>query len=88
MTQNNLQSITNNDLNLNEKFEDFEAEIAVIGCLLWDNKSYEKIADFLTEEHFYDLNNNVAKAFNNFYLKNKNQIKIVYIYRQVLIQKV
>lgn len=37
---------------------------------------------------FYDLNNNVAKAFNNFYLKNKNQIKIVYIYRQVLIQKV
>ena len=37
---------------------------------------------------FYDLNNNVAKAFNNFFIKNKNQIKIVYIYRQVLIQKV
>ena len=25
----------------------FDAEIAVIGCLLWDNRTYEKIADFL-----------------------------------------
>lgn len=34
-----------------------DAEIAVIGCLLWDNRSYEKIADFLNEEHFVDENN-------------------------------
>ncbi|MDC0450215.1 class I SAM-dependent methyltransferase [Pelagibacteraceae bacterium] len=37
---------------------------------------------------FYDMNNNVAKAFNNFYLKNINLIKIIYIYRQILIQKI
>ena len=71
MAQNNLQSITNNELNLNEKFENFEAEIAVIGCLLWDNKSYEKIADFLTEEHFSDLNNkNIFKTIKNLLDKN------------------
>jgi len=40
-----------------DKFENFDAEIAIIGCLLWDNRSYEKIADFLTEDHFTDLNN-------------------------------
>ena len=37
---------------------------------------------------FYDMNNNVAKAFNNFYLKNINLIKIIYIYRQILIQQI
>ena len=25
------------------KFTNFDAEIAVIGCLLWDNRTYEKI---------------------------------------------
>ena len=40
-----------------EKLTNFDAEIAVIGCLLWDNRTYEKIADFLTEDHFTDLNN-------------------------------
>ena len=40
-----------------DKLTNFEAEIAVIGCLLWDNKSYEKIADFLNEEHFADHHN-------------------------------
>ena len=39
------------------KFTNFDAEIAVIGCLLWDNRTYEKIADFLIEDHFTDLNN-------------------------------
>ena len=40
-----------------EKLTNFDAEIAVIGCLLWDNRSYEKIADFLHENHFSDENN-------------------------------
>ena len=40
-----------------DKLTNFDAEIAVIGCLLWDNKSYEKFADFLSEEHFSDQNN-------------------------------
>ena len=39
-----------------EKFSNIEAELALIGCLLWDNRNYEKIADFLSEEHFIDNN--------------------------------
>ena len=37
-----------------DKLTNIDAEIAIIGCLLWDNRSYEKIADFLNEEHFSD----------------------------------
>ena len=40
-----------------DKLTNIDAEIAVIGCLLWDNRSYEKIADFLNEEHFADEKN-------------------------------
>ena len=52
---NNLQTLENlnKDQEILEKFENFDAEIAVIGCLLWDNRSYEKIADFLTRRSFY-----------------------------------
>ena len=58
MVLNNLQETSKKeDDDISNKFENFEAEIAIIGCLLWDNKSYEKIADFLTEDHFIDLNN-------------------------------
>ena len=44
------------ELSIN-KLTNFDAEIAVIGCLLWDNRSYEKISDFLDEQHFSDENN-------------------------------
>ena len=37
---------------------------------------------------YYKLRNNVANSFNNFFIKNKNEIKIIYIYRQILIQKI
>ena len=37
---------------------------------------------------FHKLRNNVANSFNNFFIKNKNEIKIIYIYRQILIQKI
>ena len=40
-----------------DKLTNIDAEVAIIGCLLWDNRSYEKIADFLNEEHFADENN-------------------------------
>ena len=63
MPLNNLQSVQNK--------ENFDAEIAVIGCLLWDNKSYEKIADFLIEDHFIDLNNkNIFKTIKRLLDKN------------------
>ena len=72
MALNNLQSITDEENpEITEKFQNFDAEIAVIGCLLWDNKSYEKIADFLTEDHFIDINNkNIFKTIKKLLDKN------------------
>ncbi len=40
-------------------FSNFEAEIAVIGCILYDNRNYEKISDFLSDDHFVDENNKI-----------------------------
>ena len=72
MALNNLQSIQDKENQvISEKFQNFNAEIAVIGCLLWDNKSYEKIADFLIEDHFIDLNNkNIFKTIKRLLDKN------------------
>ena len=72
MALNNLQSDQNKEnKEVSEKFQNFDAEIAVIGCLLWDNKSYEKIADFLIEDHFIDLNNkNIFKTIKRLLDKN------------------
>ena len=72
MALNNLQSVRNKEnQEISEKFQNFDAEIAVIGCLLWDNKSYEKIADFLIEDHFIDLNNkNIFKIIKRLLDKN------------------
>ena len=72
MALNNLQSVRNKENpEISEKFQNFDAEIAVIGCLLWDNKSYEKIADFLIEDHFIDLNNkNIFKTIKRLLDKN------------------
>jgi len=54
-----------------EKFSNVEAELALIGCLLWDNRNFEKIADFLNVEHFVDNNNQlIFKTIKN--LLNKN----------------
>ena len=59
MSQNILKKIIKKENNEDaiSQFTNFDAEIAVIGCLLWDNRTYEKIADFLIEDHFIDLNN-------------------------------
>ena len=34
-----------------ENFVNIDAEIALIGCILWDNRNYEKVSDFLEETH-------------------------------------
>ncbi len=47
---NSNQNKTEEDL----KFSNTEAELALIGCILWDNRNYEKVSDFLIEEHFVD----------------------------------
>ena len=57
MSINTLESITPDKDEIFDKFENTDAELAVIGCLLWDNRSYEKIADFLTEDHFTNQDN-------------------------------
>ena len=63
-----LDSSNNSELN---NFSNIEAEIALIGCILWENKNYEKIADFLTEDHFVDKNNRlIFKTIKNLLDKN------------------
>tara|TARA_B100000029_G_scaffold448542_1_gene471122 strand:+ start:1505 stop:3028 length:1524 start_codon:yes stop_codon:yes gene_type:complete len=54
-----------------DKFENIDAEIAIIGCLLWDNNNYEKIADIINEEHFTNENNKlIFKTIKNLLDKN------------------
>ncbi len=48
-----------NDLNENLNFSNTEAEIALIGCILWDNRNYEKVSDFLNENHFVEETNRI-----------------------------
>ena len=42
-----------------EIFTNIEAEQALIGSILWDNKNYEKVADFLEDKHFVEPNNQI-----------------------------
>ena len=42
-----------------EVFSNVEAEQALIGAILWDNKNYEKVADFLEDKHFVEPNNQI-----------------------------
>jgi len=64
-----LENFENN--NFNNKFQNIEAEIAVIGCLLWDNRNYEKIADLLSDDHFTNKNNKIIfKTITNLLDKN------------------
>ena len=52
----NSNQKTNGEIN---NFANIDAEIALIGCILWDNKNYEKVSDFLDENHFVDETNKV-----------------------------
>ena len=42
-----------------ENLSNTEAELALIGCILWDNRNYEKVSDFLSQEHFVDETNKI-----------------------------
>ena len=59
MEVNKIVDISSTKNNTTEIFSNLDAEIALIGCLLWDNRNYEKISDFLDETHFVDENNQV-----------------------------
>ena len=53
-----INSSQNNKIEDNN-FSNIEAEFALIGCILWDNRNYEKISDFLNENHFVDETNKI-----------------------------
>ena len=60
-----------NSNDTNDNFFNFEAEIAIIGCVLWDNKNFEKISEFLHEDHFVNENNKlIFKTIKNLIDKN------------------
>ena len=42
-----------------ELFSNIDAEQALIGSILWDNKNFEKVADFIEEKPFVDPNNQI-----------------------------
>ena len=54
---------SNNNVIINDAdFSNTDAELAIIGCILWDNKNYEKVSDFLNESHFVDETNKIIFA--------------------------
>ena len=57
METDKIVKLSSNENKLLETFSNVEAEIALIGCLLWDNRNFEKISDFIDESHFADDNN-------------------------------
>ena len=56
-----VELINSEDKNLNYEniFSNTDAELALIACILWDNRNYEKISDFLDDNHFVDETNKV-----------------------------
>ncbi len=56
-----VELINSNQTNpkTDHNFSNSEAEIALIGCILWDNRNYEKVSDFLDEKHFVDETNKI-----------------------------
>ena len=58
MDQSQVLNISKKDDKI-EKFSNIDAEVALIGCILWDNRNYEKISDFLDESHFVDQNHQI-----------------------------
>ena len=65
-----VELINSNQNNYNN-FSNIDAELALIGCILWDNKNYEKISDFLSEDHFVDeTNKTIFSTIKNLLDKN------------------
>ena len=59
MQTNEIINLNKNNQDKTNLFSNIEAEQALIGSILWDNKNFEKIADFLEEKHFVDPNNQI-----------------------------
>ena len=66
-----LVNSNNKSGELDSNLSNLEAEIALIGCILWDNRNFEKVSEFLHEDHFTNQNNKIIyKTISN--LLNKN----------------
>ena len=48
--------------NLDDNLSNLDAELALISCILWDNKNYEKVSEFIDETHFVDENYKIIFA--------------------------
>ena len=42
------------DTELRSQPHNFEAEMALLGAILTNNRAYERVSEFLRAEHFYD----------------------------------
>ncbi len=54
-----LINTNQNKGNDDNNFSNTEAELALIGCILWDNRNYERVSDFVNENQFVDETNKV-----------------------------
>ncbi len=54
-----LLNTNQNKGNDDHNFSNTEAELALIGCILWDNRNYERVSDFVNENQFVDETNKV-----------------------------
>ena len=73
-----------NDLNnLKRPPQSGEAELSLLGALLIDNNAWEFIADIVTENDFYNLENKlIFKSINDLLVKNK-PADVVTVYDQL-----
>ena len=72
-----VELINSNEAKINQidNFSNTDAELALIGCILWDNRNYEKISDFLNENHFVDETNKIIFSTIKKYFSFANNIK-------------
>ena len=59
MQTNEIINLNKNNQDKTNLFSNIDAEQALIGSILWDNKNFEKVADFIEDKHFVDPNNQI-----------------------------
>ncbi len=59
MESDKIINFSSNENKIIENFSNIDAEVALIGCILWDNRNFEKISDFIDDFHFTDKNHQI-----------------------------
>ena len=81
-----VKKIKNNEEELRILPMNIEAEQALIASLLTDNKAYEKVSDFLKQNHFYDnINSKIFEGITK--LIENNQLADPLTLKNYFIQK-